>query len=103
LTVADNGRLFCVRRGQRISVALSVDPVQYPDRGQWWSAIQESGRALRTMSQPFAATRGTTLGRFQAVRRGRATLEAGRSVCPPNPDGPTCHSRQAWQITIVVR
>jgi hypothetical protein len=102
LGVADNGRRFCVHRGQQISVALSVDPGRYPDRSQWWSAIGESGRALQERSQPIRTTPGTTLGRFEAAEHGVATLSATRAVCPPNPGGPTCHSMQGWQVTVVV-
>jgi hypothetical protein len=102
LTVADNGERLCVRRGQRISVRLSVDPQQFPDPGQWWTPIVETGRAIEARPQRFLPVRGTTVGLYQAVGRGRATLTATRAVCPPNPSGPTCGSIQGWQVTVVV-
>lgn len=102
LGVTDNGRRFCVQLQSQIAVALSEDPSPYSGRSQRWSAIRESGRALQERSQPIVATPGTTLGRFQAIKRGVATLSSTRAVCPPNNGGPTCHSVQGWQVTIVV-
>src|SRR3954453_3831407 len=55
------------------------------------------------LPQTAMSVRGTTLGRYQAVARGEATLRTSRSVCPRHDTGPACHSMQHWNVTVDVR
>jgi hypothetical protein len=103
LTVADNGRHVRVHRGEHITVQLSVDPSRNPDPTTWWRPIDQDGRALRARPQTLLPVRGTTLGRYTAVTRGKATLSSARAVCPQTSNGPTCHAMQRWSITVYVR
>lgn len=103
LTNADNGRHVRVHRGQPISVALAVDPKQYPDPTTWWHSIAEEGTALSVRPQTWMPVRGVTMGRFKAVARGEATVSSARAVCPQSPNRPICHAIQGWSVTIDVR
>ena len=101
LTAADNGRVVHVHRGEYVSVRLRLAP--RTDSTTWWHGIGESGHALKVLPQTAMAMRGTTLARFRAITRGKATLDSSRSVCPQHGTGPTCHSMQAWHVTVSVR
>jgi hypothetical protein len=103
LTEADNGRRVCVRRGETITVMLRVSSAQSADAAQRWSPITASGWALRAQPQPLIAIRGLTISRYQAVMRGQSRLYSSRSACTRWVHGPRCHSRQAWDATIIVR
>jgi hypothetical protein len=83
LTQADNGRAICLRRGQRLYVTLSVDPVRNPDPANWWSRITATGTALTPLPLPAQPPPGTTAAAFRAVRPGQGGLSSFLNVCPP--------------------
>jgi hypothetical protein len=102
LTEADNGRRVCVRRGETITVMLRVSSLQSTDVAQRWSPIAASGPALRAQPHPLIAIRGVTMSRYRAVMRGHARLYSSRLACARWVHGPRCHTRQAWNATVIV-
>lgn len=118
LTAADNGRIVCVRRGDRIEVVLTVDPVDGTVPEQWWKPVRLRGGALTELPNTLMAMRGTTLGYFGASARGKARLSALRRPCAPpssaallvrpksrptTPEGVSCDTIQLWWVIVIVR
>jgi hypothetical protein len=104
LSTADNGRVLCVGRGQRIEVVLAVDPVDGTVPGQWWKPVRLRGGALTELPNTLMAIRGTTLGYFGASTRGGARLSSLRRPCvPPPPGGVSCDTIEFWSVTVLVR
>jgi hypothetical protein len=101
LSVRDNGRRVCVRQGQRITVVLRVNPVRYPEPGQWWSAVTASGPAVSALPQTALPAQGVTLGTFEAAATGAAELSATRKPCPARASM-FCHVELSWHVKVVV-
>jgi hypothetical protein len=98
LTEADNGRTICVKIGQRVSVFLRVDPVQYPNRRNWWSPIRASGTALVDTTVPTPVALGVTYATFKGAAVGQSVLTSYRDICPPAP--PYCGAPLLpWRVT----
>jgi hypothetical protein len=104
LRTTDDGETLCVHRGQRITVTLVVDPVEGTVPEQWWHPVELSGAGLTVLPNTLMAVRGTTLARYRATARGRATLSSLRHPCaPPPPGSVSCDTIQSWSVTILVR
>jgi hypothetical protein len=101
LSARDNGRRVCVHQGQRITVALRVNPVRYPEPAQWWSAVATSGEALSAVPQTVLPAHGVTLGAFEAAATGAAELSATRRPCPARASM-FCHVELSWHVKVVV-
>jgi len=104
LVTADNGRTICAHRGQRITVALRVDPTEGTVPEQWWQAVTLTGTGLAALPETAMPVRGTTLAHYQVTGRGTATLSSTRRPCaPPANGGVTCQLMQAWSVRVTVR
>jgi hypothetical protein len=104
LSAADNGRTVCAHRGERVDIALAVEPVEGTVPDQWWQPVSLSGDGLATLPNTIMPVRGTTLARYRATVRGTATLSSSRRPCAPaQPGGVSCGLVQAWSVTVAVR
>lgn len=109
LTVADDGRTLCVYPGQHLTVTLSVDPDQFPNPANWWTAITATGAAVQALPNPELPMRGTTIAHFVAVDYGQSMLLSMQRPCPVAADaaeassGPlTCLVIRSWRVTVNV-
>jgi hypothetical protein len=102
VTAADNGAKVCLVRGQHLSVALSVDPRQYPDPANWWSGVTRSGPALTRLPNNRLPVRGATLAEFRAVHRGTSTLTSTWNICPAHTTHACGAPLRLWRITVIV-
>lgn len=102
VTTVDNGASVCLLPGQRLSVALWVDPDLSPDPGTWWGTVTATGKALAQVPDTALPVRGATLATFQAVEPGQATVGATRHVCGQTSDPRPCLVMSAWKVTVEV-
>lgn len=105
ITVADNGRSFCVSRGSDVTVILT------DSLGRKWSAVQVSSGALRPRGDATMVPVGVTVAAYVAVRPGTAIIMSGRPACGPaaSPRGSTpgpgtleCDAILAFRVTVTV-
>ncbi len=105
ITVADNGRSFCVSRGSDVTVILT------DSLGRKWSAVQVSSAALRPRGDATMVPVGVTVAAYVAVRPGTAIIMSGRPACGPaaSPRGSTpgpgtleCDAILAFRVTVTV-
>jgi hypothetical protein len=106
LTERDNGESFCVRRGTQVNVLLRSNNWHGGQvNSQSFATVQDSGHALRAQVSSQMAIRGATIARYRAVQHGTDTLSSSRANCMPSHDRHhvSCHSQQAWSVSITVR
>jgi hypothetical protein len=106
ITVADNGRSFCVSRGTDVTVILT------DSLGRKWSPVAVSSAALRPRGDARVTVPvGVTVAAYVAVRPGTAIIMSGRPACGPtaSPRGSTpgpgtleCDAILAFRVTVTV-
>ena len=91
VTLADNGKSFCLAAGTGVFVFLHGSPADM------WTAIRPSSPALRPRPSGYMSlTVGTTGGYFVAARSGAAALTSTRTPCRA-----ACMV-QAFRVTLVI-
>jgi hypothetical protein len=76
ITLADNGKIYCVRVGDKLSVDL-----RSTDTSSWLQPLASSGALVPIPDGANSLVKGLTAGSFAAVRPGQALVTSVRPPC----------------------